>query len=1232
MNSEPPYQTRTRTRPPDASVGRRANADARTSGKSSKPRWQKTALSVAHWATLFLAPIVLLSAIAFTILYVRLSHGPISLERIAHHVENGINADLDGLEAKIGSAVLEMSADHELELRLVDVKLLKPDGTTAAVAPLAAVELSTEALLHATIRPERIFLIKPQIALRYSESDGLILNIEAPNQDAQAPERLPTAPGTTEITKSEPPSQSNSQIFGSQVDLARIMSETMRKARSSQDAASHIKAVGVRNASLMIHTGTSTSQFTIQQGSIALEHNEQHSVITGTATVRSTARPWQLSFRAEDTAEQDLIKIAMSIEDLIPSALQANAAQFSILPPVTTPLDGQINLDLTNTGQIKDLSARFELRRGLVSMAGWSDEPLAIDAAELNLVYDPTSGVFNIAPSQIQSGASYAKFVGTINPSNSTSQETRPWLINVTTTEGIIAATDLRVIPLPLEGFDAKLMVSPSTGMTELSDLRLRASGAEISATGTINSANSQDPAITIDAAMSQIDIETLKTLWPNGLLTQTRTWISERVTKSTIASAKLRIQSKPVESDDTPADNRLSLTLDAIDIELTPTPQSLPISAKKALIRVENDAFELTVPKADLIAGETRVPLNKVRYTIVDLTRQNPVGQLAFAMESSVAKVLTAIAKSPTASTQIGKLPLDGINGKVKGSAVLTIPLTPTAGDAQAEITGKAQISELEGKLEDTQFRVRGGTINVDVSPNSVVAQGDVIINGIVAKVSMQRIQDAPADLQPPIRLTCTLDNADRTQLGLDVNYLVQGEMDVDVAIPQNPLAGQHPHVSADLTNAELILSDLAWRKAPGQTAKLEFDVIPQESKSTRLENVKLVSENMAIEGNMIIDPKLNVRKFSFPNFSLNVISRLKVDGNVTKNGIWKIKAKGTTFDAKDIFRSLLTLGSPAEAKLKPLKPAKGTDITANIDTVLGHSDIPLRSVKLKMSERNQQISSLEMNGRLEGGKTLTAQIKPGASRRLVATSDDAGRAFRLVGFYPNLRGGRLKLETELGPKGSSEKSGLLRVRDFKILGDPIIQDIYTSAETSGPAIDSGTRGKKRVVREVFEFTQMRVPFSVGHGQFVLKDAHLRGPVLGASIRGKVDYRSERLSLGGTYVPLQGINSAFCDIPLVGPIVSGLDCQGVFGITFAIQGPMSRPQVIVNPLSMLTPGIFRGIMEMTGQNPTVNPRPLGRPGQGKRSNNRRTSGTGPSTLTPAVPIDGWRSETVQVP
>ncbi len=115
-----------------------------------------------------------------------------------------------------------------------------------------------------------------------------------------------------------------------------------------------------------------------------------------------------------------------------------------------------------------------------------------------------------------------------------------------------------------------------------------------------------------------------------------------------------------------------------------------------------------------------------------------------------------------------------------------------------------------------------------------------------------------------------------------------------------------------------------------------------------------------------------------------------------------------------------------------------------------------------------------------------------------------------------------------------------------------------------------------------------MRVPFSVGHGQFVMHDGAINGQLVSASMRGKVDFRAQTLNVGGTYVPMSGLMRAPAPIPVIGPLLTGPRGEGIFGITFAIQGSMAKPQVMVNPLSIITPGIFREIFQMTPEDPRV--------------------------------------------
>ena len=83
--------------------------------------------------------------------------------------------------------------------------------------------------------------------------------------------------------------------------------------------------------------------------------------------------------------------------------------------------------------------------------------------------------------------------------------------------------------------------------------------------------------------------------------------------------------------------------------------------------------------------------------------------------------------------------------------------------------------------------------------------------------------------------------------------------------------------------------------------------------------------------------------------------------------------------------------------------------------------------------------------------------------------------------------------------------------------------------------------------------------------------------------MRGRVNFKTQTVNLGGTYVPLYGLNSAVGAIPVLGNLLVGRKGEGIVGITFAIQGPLQDPNVLVNPMSVVAPGIFRQIFEFGG-------------------------------------------------
>lgn len=1182
----------------------------------------------AHLLALVLGPVVLLSLAASVIIYVRLLHGPVSLKMFGDRIEASINSQLDGFAAAIDDAVLTLAEDYTVELRLINLRLSERDGDLVASAPTAAVELNKGALLRLEAAPERVYLIEPRLAVAYSETQGFSLSIaEATPSDAEPlivpPRPTPARPPGSE---SQPGSAAIPPSFH-RIDIARILAEGSARARRDGARSSPIREIGVRNATVTITYNGQTSQISVPEASIDLEHMKRRSIISGQATFSSEQGPWTLAFRTDESTRGNFFKLTTTVKDFVPSTLARISPSLSLFALFDTPMAGELALDLSNVGDLKTASLSVDLGRGFIRSPSLSDTPVLLDGGRLALNYDADARRLVLAPSTLNWAGSRVTLEGAVSGEPTQTGE-QQWHFGVQSIDGVLSAEEFGVAPIPIESFKATGRIIPSEGLVQLAGLSLKAGGGEVTANGEVITGGGT-PSTRVEAALSPMPVATLKALWPRAAAPAARSWVGMQVEQASLQSASLKLLSgrflEPEQGADAgaapPARERLSAKMDVANLRMHPLPKSLPIEADQATIRLENSSLELTIPQAVIIGSETsQLPLKGVRFTVVDVTHEAPIAELALKSQTSLPILIDTLNHSQLHLTGQGPLPIAGIDGKVDGEIKIAMPLVSGGGIVKAE--GKARITDVKGKSKEHNLDLQGGTIEINVSDIGVIAKGDMIVNGVPTKLQMHRILDAAPEMQPPIRISAKLDNADRTQLGLDVNHLVQGDVNVEVTVTQKTDQPAAVHVRADLTNSELLFTDLAWQKPAGRTASLDFDVDASDPNKIGLTNFRLVGDNIAVDGSLTVDDKREVSEFTFPNFSINVVSRLEVSGKIGADRIWKIKAKGSTFDGRDLFRSLLSLGT-SETKIKPLHPAKGVDLTAEIGTVLGHSDVSLRDYKVTLSERGDQLVAIDAQGNLDGGKILIVQMKDDGQRKVTAETADAGQAFKMIGFYPNMQGGRLRLEMALQGQGAADKSGKLWVDDFRVLGDPIISEVYSSVE--GGSSDGGR--KRKMEREVFEFQRLTAPFSVGHGQFVLDDSYIRGPLVGASIRGTVDYNSRRLSLGGTYVPLQGINAAVCDIPLVGPIVAGFDCQGVFGITYAIQGPMAAPQVLVNPLSMFTPGILRVIMEMTNPNPQVKPMRDNRTQPAEKNVRASSSAASSADERPAI-ADGWSSET----
>jgi hypothetical protein len=153
--------------------------------------------------------------------------------------------------------------------------------------------------------------------------------------------------------------------------------------------------------------------------------------------------------------------------------------------------------------------------------------------------------------------------------------------------------------------------------------------------------------------------------------------------------------------------------------------------------------------------------------------------------------------------------------------------------------------------------------------------------------------------------------------------------------------------------------------------------------------------------------------------------------------------------------------------------------------------------------------------------------------------------------------------------------QEGILNVRDFAVRGEAALDRVAAAPQQPG--------GPSPGV----EFSRLRVDFTRSLGRFTVRDGLLKGPAIGGTVDGYIDYSRNDVRMRGTFVPLYGLNNMFGQIPIVGLFLGGSN-EGLLGVTYEVVGPPSAPVLRVNPISAVAPGLLRKFFEFPSGNGTM--------------------------------------------
>jgi hypothetical protein len=436
------------------------------------------------------------------------------------------------------------------------------------------------------------------------------------------------------------------------------------------------------------------------------------------------------------------------------------------------------------------------------------------------------------------------------------------------------------------------------------------------------------------------------------------------------------------------------------------------------------------------------------------------------------------------------------------------------------------------------------------------------VKINGQQASLEYRKPAEGDAD----VKLQATLDDAGRARLGVDLGSSVSGPLPIKLT---GKIGSQDREsrmgIDADLTGLRLDNLLPGWVKSAGKPGRALFNVT-MKAQSTRLEDIVVDGSGASIKGSLEVDQNGDLMNVNFPAYAPSEGDKASLKAERGPDGILKATMRGDVFDGRGFLRSAISGGSKEDAKSRLRN--SDVDVDLKLGAVAGFYGEAVRSVDLKFSKRNGSVKSFNLTGKIGRDTPVTADLRGGRGQREVIylQTNDAGAFFRFSDIYSKMSGGQLVLAMEPPTAEAGPKEGLINVRDFTVRGQAELDRIAARSSITG--------------QEGIAFSALRAEFTRQSGMLSVREGVVKGPSIGATIEGSIDYASNQVRMSGTFVPMYGLNNLPAQLPLIGLVLGGGSNEGLFGVTYEVIGTPEKPVLRVNPISMIFPGVTRKIME----------------------------------------------------
>ena len=645
---------------------------------------------------------------------------------------------------------------------------------------------------------------------------------------------------------------------------------------------------------------------------------------------------------------------------------------------------------------------------------------------------------------------------------------------------------------------------------------------------------------------MDGLKPDRLLALWPENLATPTRDWIAKNLIAGDMHDLDLALRG----GGDQATNAFVNFNFDNAEVQFLDTMP--PVTQAKGHASMLSNRFVAAIDAGHVVAPQGGiVHVGGSAFIIPDVAdKTGVVGEVQLVSNSTITAALSLLNQPKLEVMDKAGLSVTLADGRaaLKGNVVIPFRKGLKLNDIAYSATGTLSSVTADGLVPDKQ--IAADALQIAASNTQVRIWGAGRIG--VVPFDAQWLQAIGSGQAGSSQIKGTIELSERLidefNIGLPSGTLSgagQGEITLQLTKAAPPAIS----LTSNLRGVQMRIPALGWLKAANAAGKLSLT--GRLGSQPVIDDIILDAPGLTARGTITTKADGGLDKASFSRVTVG--NWLRVPVVLTGQG------KGAPLKI-DVSGGNLDLRSAEFGQGGGAGGGDGGPMSLHLDKLQITDSLALTDM------RGTFTTKAGLDGKftagINGGTKIQGQIVPQNGRSAVKiTSNNAGGVFASAGLLKQARYGDLTLTLLPVGKGGAF-DGQLRIENTRIKDAPAIAALLNALSIVGLLEQMGGSG--------IHFREIDAAFQLTPSTMTLTKASAVGPSMGISMDGVYSVTNDTLDMQGVISPLFILNGIGSFLTRKG--------EGLIAFNYALQGPAKSPKVSVNPLSALTPGMFREI------------------------------------------------------